>query len=123
MVVIQPAKKGCTVVRTAAGEEGGVPTTHLGKYVYSPSTFIIYYKVDPANLASLKTDKAMFSYNRKGFFGHLSLQVGEEVVEVEADSEGYMVVKNKRGKKGAVPTKCLGKCQMSTCPELYIAHF
>ena len=30
VVEIQPDKKGWTVVRTVAGEEGGVPTKHLG---------------------------------------------------------------------------------------------
>ena len=43
-----------------------------------------------------------------GTFGQLSLQEGEEVLEVAADKGGWTVVSKPDGSQGAVPTKIIG---------------
>ena len=52
--------------------------------------------------------RALFPYDAKGVFGHVSLRDGEEVVEVTPDKTGWTVVRKEGGEEGAVPTTYLG---------------
>ena len=52
--------------------------------------------------------KALFPYDAKDVFGHLSIKEDEEIVEVKPDKGGWTVVKNAKAEEGAVPTNCLG---------------
>ena len=52
--------------------------------------------------------KALFPYDAKGLFGHLSIKEDEEIVEVQPNKEGYTVVRNAQAEEGAVPSNYLG---------------
>ena len=62
---------------------------------------------DP-DATSTKRWKAVSPHDAKGAYGQLSLQEGEEVLEVTADKAGWTVVAKPDGSQGAVPTKILG---------------
>ena len=76
------------------------------------------------SLAGLSNKKwiAVFPYDSKGSFGHISLTDGEEVEEVTADKDGWTEVINADGKKGGVPTSHLGK-NSGVCNNLAHNYF
>ena len=97
---------GWTVVRQADGKEGGVPTKCLG-IIISKYCLKQHYS-GHLDESLVKKLKALFSFDSKGIFGHLSLHDGEVVIEVTPDREGWTVVRNADGDQGGVPTTRLG---------------
>ena len=64
--------------------------------------------MDP-NKATTTQWKATKNHDSHGFPGHINLNLGEMVVEIEPPVDGWVKVRNDRNEEGLVPLDSLSK--------------